>query len=184
VFPEGSTASLKATSVTHDLLTGLLGTSKRLVTALEKADWLDRILIFATLAFFALVVLFILKQRIVDRGLRIAFWWTRLLPFIGQGDPPHDTQEVMMVKAVIASQSVAEVASTIIASTTAVLTSQVAHATEPDWITLSGNTPEKGISDALHISTDLGSASLNLFETTSTSQTTETLPPESIHDEL
>jgi len=73
---------------------------------------------------------------------------------------------------------------TIIVSTTAVLTSQVAHATEPDWITLSGNTPEKGISDALHISTDLGSASLNLFETTSTSQTTETLPPESIHDEL
>jgi protein transport protein SEC20 len=185
VFLEGSTTSLKATSATHDLLTGLLGASKQLVTALEKADWLDRILIFTALAFFSLVVLFILKQRIVDRGLRIAFWWTRLLPSIGQGDPPHDTQEVMMDKAVIASQSVAEVASTIIVSTTAaVLTSQVAHSTEPDRITLSSNTPEKGISDALHISTDLGSASLNLFETTSTSQTTETLPPESIHDEL
>ena len=71
--PEGSTASLKATTTNHDMLTGLLGASKQLVTALEKADWLDRLLIFARLAFFALVVLFILKQRIVDRGLRIAF---------------------------------------------------------------------------------------------------------------
>jgi len=73
MIPEASTASLKATSTTQDILTGLLGASKQLVTALEKADWLDRLLIFAALAFFTLVVLFILKQRIVDRGLRIAF---------------------------------------------------------------------------------------------------------------
>lgn len=30
--------------------------------------------------FFVLVILFILKARIIDRGLRIAFFWTRLLP--------------------------------------------------------------------------------------------------------
>ncbi len=75
------------------MLTGLLGTSKQLVTTLEKADWLDRLLIFAALAFFALVVLFILKQRIVGRGLRIAFWWTRLLPSRDRGTLPS-TQEV------------------------------------------------------------------------------------------
>lgn len=57
-----------------------MGTSKHLITALEKADWLDRLLILAALSFFVLVVLFILKQRIVDRGLRVAFWWTRFLP--------------------------------------------------------------------------------------------------------
>jgi protein transport protein SEC20 len=68
------------------VLTGLLGASKQLVTALEKADWLDRILLFAALAFFFLVVLFILKQRVVDRGLRIAFWWTRFLPSMDRGD--------------------------------------------------------------------------------------------------
>ena len=55
-------------------------TSKHLITALEKSDWLDRMLVFAGLAFFVLVVAFILKQRIVDRGLRIAFWWTRFIP--------------------------------------------------------------------------------------------------------
>lgn len=77
---ETSTASLRSTSTTHDTLTNLMGTSKHLITALEKADWLDRLLILAALSFFILVVLFILKQRIVDRGLRVAFWWTKFLP--------------------------------------------------------------------------------------------------------
>ncbi|KAI0314995.1 Sec20-domain-containing protein [Amylostereum chailletii] len=77
---EASTATLKSTSSTHDVLTGLMGTSKQLITALEKSDWLDRLLILAALAFFLTVVMFILKQRIFDRGMRIAFWWTRFLP--------------------------------------------------------------------------------------------------------
>ncbi|KZV65759.1 Sec20-domain-containing protein [Peniophora sp. CONT] len=77
---ESSTASLKTTADTHDVLTNLLGTSKQLITVLEKTDWMDRLLILAALAFFVLVVLFILKQRIVDRGLRIAFFWTRFIP--------------------------------------------------------------------------------------------------------
>jgi protein transport protein SEC20 len=55
-------------------------TSKHLVTALEKADRMDRLLIIAGLIFFFLVVLFILNQRIVDRGLRIALFWTRFIP--------------------------------------------------------------------------------------------------------
>jgi protein transport protein SEC20 len=62
-----------------------MGTSKQLITALEKSDWLDRLLIITALVFFFLVVLFILKQRIVNRGFRIAFWWTRFLP-IGDKD--------------------------------------------------------------------------------------------------
>ena len=37
-------------------------------------------LIIAALVFFILVVAFILQQRIVNRGLRLAFWWTRFLP--------------------------------------------------------------------------------------------------------
>jgi protein transport protein SEC20 len=74
-----------------------MSASKQLITILEKSDWLDRMLLIAGLGFFFLVVLFILKQvscpslcvymynngilkRIVDRGLRIAFWWTRFLP--------------------------------------------------------------------------------------------------------
>ncbi|KAF9453589.1 Sec20-domain-containing protein [Macrolepiota fuliginosa MF-IS2] len=75
-----STATLRATSQTHDTLNSLMLTSKQLITALEKADWLDRIVILSAFMFFVLVVLFILKQRFIDRGLRIALWWTRFIP--------------------------------------------------------------------------------------------------------
>ncbi|KLO13328.1 hypothetical protein SCHPADRAFT_809614, partial [Schizopora paradoxa] len=77
---EKSTASLRSTSTQHDSLTAVMDTSKQIITALERADWLDRLLILAALMFFILVVLFILKQRILDRGLRVALWWTRFIP--------------------------------------------------------------------------------------------------------
>ncbi|KAG5635007.1 hypothetical protein H0H81_012736 [Sphagnurus paluster] len=77
---DSSTASLRATSLTHDTLTDLMSTSKHLITALEKSDWIDRVLIISAFIFFILVVLFIVKQRILDRSLRVALWWTRFLP--------------------------------------------------------------------------------------------------------
>src|SRR5258708_6006748 len=77
---DASSTSLKSTSSTHDRLTDLMSTSKQLVTVLEKTDWLDRMLLLSAFAFFLLVVLFIVKERVIDRSLRIAFWWTRFLP--------------------------------------------------------------------------------------------------------
>jgi protein transport protein SEC20 len=159
------------------MLTGLLGTSKQLVTALEKADWLDRMLIFAGLAFFALVVLFILKQRLVDRGLRIAFWWTRFLPSMDRG-----AKEVPMEKGPVTSQSVAVVTSSTIAATAAALVSQVHHAAESDWDVLSTSTLEM---DTLPTSSaDLDSVSSDLLATTTSSQMDVIPSSESIHDEL
>ncbi len=114
MFLESSTASLRATSSTHDTLTNVMGTSKQLITALEKSDWLDRMLIMAALAFFFLVVLFVLKQRVVDRSLRVAFWWTRFIPDFG-GD------EVLLamedgLKAATATSLVSITGSTVLAS--------------------------------------------------------------------
>ncbi|KAL5481060.1 SEC20 [Sanghuangporus weigelae] len=80
---EESTTTLHKTSIQHDVLFAATHTSKQLITALERADWLDRLLVLAALAFFFLVVLFILKQRILDRGIRLAFWWTQFLPGLG-----------------------------------------------------------------------------------------------------
>ncbi|KAK0203834.1 Sec20-domain-containing protein [Desarmillaria ectypa] len=81
-----SSASLRATSSTHDTLTNILDTSKQLITALEKTDWMDRVLIISGLVFFTLVVLLILKQRLLDRGIRIVFWWTRFIPDFGSDE--------------------------------------------------------------------------------------------------
>lgn len=109
---DASTASLQSTSLAHDTLTTVMGTSKQLIVALEKSDWLDRVLIISALAFFLLVVLFILKQRILDRSIRIAFWWTRFLPDFG-----GDAELLRMEKGIKAATSTAaSIASSAVAS--------------------------------------------------------------------
>ena len=176
-----STASLKATSSTQDVLTGLLGTSKQLVTALEKADWLDRILIFAGLAFFILVVLFILKQRILDRALRIAFWWTRFLP---RDNSQFDVKQGMMEKGVTTTQSVAEVVSSVVASAATALASQVAQVARSDWDGPSSSTPGSHLDDTVsHIFLDPDTIDSSLLAT-ATLPMREAPPLGSIHDEL
>ncbi|KAG1716825.1 hypothetical protein ID866_347, partial [Astraeus odoratus] len=76
---ESSTATLHSTSQTHDNLSLLVGSSRQLISALEQTDTLDRLLITAALVFFVLVVLFILEQRVLEKSLRITFWWTRFV---------------------------------------------------------------------------------------------------------
>ncbi|KAG6919824.1 hypothetical protein DXG01_000329 [Tephrocybe rancida] len=116
---DASTASLRATSTTHDTLTNLMGTSKELITALEKSDWIDRILIISAFVFFLLVVLFIIKQRIIDRSFRLAFWWTRFLP-----DFSEDAALLNMEKAVTPLSEAAKVlVSTVITSSAASIAS-------------------------------------------------------------
>ncbi|KAF8843898.1 hypothetical protein BDN67DRAFT_994700 [Paxillus ammoniavirescens] len=94
---ESSTSILNSTSTTHSTLTLFLGTSRQLVTGLEHTDWLDRVLIIAALVLFALVVLFVVKERILDRGVRFAFWWTRFLPG-GRGGAGDKLQNALTEK--------------------------------------------------------------------------------------
>ena len=166
------------------MLTGLLGTSKQLVTALEKADWLDRLLIFVALIFFALVILFILKQRIVDRGLRIAFWWTRFLPSVDRGDSHLVASGVATKKATIHTD-IAILSSSIVASMTTTLSSQIAYATGSSEDPVSTFMPDKqhDNSDALpHVTDDLDALSSGISSTALL--TSETANVESTHDEL
>ena len=80
------TATLRQTSDAHGKLGGLLETSKGLITALERTDWLDRMLIMGGLAVFLLACAWIVKVRIFDRAVGIAFWWVRWLPSIDFGN--------------------------------------------------------------------------------------------------
>ncbi|KAJ2925392.1 hypothetical protein H1R20_g11719, partial [Candolleomyces eurysporus] len=129
---ETSTAALRATSNQHDTLTTAIETSKHLVTALEKADWLDRLLIISAFVFFLLVVLFILKQRFVDRGIRLMFWWTRFIPdFSGDAELLMEEEEGR-AKVVEAVSSVATAAAVTASSVVGVVSSMVgSHSQEP-----------------------------------------------------
>ncbi|WVW85711.1 hypothetical protein I302_107749 [Kwoniella bestiolae CBS 10118] len=68
---ESSTQTLISTSNLYDRYTSLLDLSGQLVKAIERADFLDRIIIFSALAFFFLVVGFILKRRILDKTVGV-----------------------------------------------------------------------------------------------------------------
>ncbi|KAH7103487.1 Sec20-domain-containing protein [Auriculariales sp. MPI-PUGE-AT-0066] len=120
---KSSTATLASTTTQHDVLTDLLGTSKSLVKALERSDWLDRLLIMSALAFFALVCAFILKQRIVDRSIRIAFFWTRFLPSFGADDYDLEVLEKGSRLVTTATASVVAAATSTVAAVVATVTS-------------------------------------------------------------
>jgi protein transport protein SEC20 len=77
------TATLRQTSEAHGRLGGLLETSKGLITALERTDWLDRVLILGALGVFLLACAWIVKVRVFDRAVGIAFWWVRFMPSLG-----------------------------------------------------------------------------------------------------
>ncbi|WWC90782.1 uncharacterized protein L201_005719 [Kwoniella dendrophila CBS 6074] len=68
---ESSTQTLLSTSNLYDKYTAVLDISGELVKSIEKADFLDRIIIFSALSFFLLVVGFIIKRRIIDKTVSV-----------------------------------------------------------------------------------------------------------------
>lgn len=115
-------------NTTSDLYTTfgtLLTSSKTLVTALEKSDWLDRLLILSSLAFFLLVVAYILKKRIIDKGVWLAFWWVKYLP-IGKGSTASTSTAAKHVAASVSSIVMSSVAA-VIPSAASSLRSSVAQ---------------------------------------------------------
>lgn len=171
-FAESSTATLRSTAATHDMVSQLTGTPKQLVTSLEKADWIDRLIILAALAFFILVVLFILKQRLVDRSTCITFWWSRYVSNYGGGGIPasenwfaeemheqftNPTCVVQMVKETVSGssevlQSAFQVAAGVTSLVTGPLTSLAAPTAEATHITESTSEFDQILDDVPNVS--------------------------------
>ncbi|KAJ7686654.1 Sec20-domain-containing protein [Mycena rosella] len=177
-----STATLRSASSTHDTLTSVMDTSKHLITALEKSDWLDRVVIFAALLFFFLVVLFILKQRVFDRGMRVAFWWTRFVP-----DFSGDAQLLSMEKGsgsltalstTLLTSSVS--AATLVASSVASAASVLASSSAVDPTPLPEPTPEI----FLDVVPEVSDIHEEVVADTETSSVPEPIPGQTVHVEL
>ncbi|KAG0203870.1 hypothetical protein BGX28_003970 [Mortierella sp. GBA30] len=66
-----SSKTLKATVNEYRTYDEVLKRGKNLITKLNQADWLDRLLIGFGLVVFSLVVMYILKKRIADRGISL-----------------------------------------------------------------------------------------------------------------
>lgn len=74
-YVEDSTRTLRSTANLYDTYTALLETSGNLIKQLEKADWWDRLVIFAAFFFFLLCVGWIIKRRVLDRVVGGVGWW-------------------------------------------------------------------------------------------------------------
>lgn len=70
-----STQTLRTTQSLYDRYQSLLQTSSHLIKQIEKADWYDRLIIFAALLFFLLVCGFIVKRRVLDKVVGGVGWW-------------------------------------------------------------------------------------------------------------
>jgi len=68
---EQSSATLSQTSQEYTRFSSLMNISKALITSLESADTLDRLIIMAALVFFILCCIWVLKRRVLDKGLRL-----------------------------------------------------------------------------------------------------------------
>jgi protein transport protein SEC20 len=88
---ERSSQTLTLTSDQYTSFAGLLQASKNIITTMQKADTLDRLLILAALLFFGLVCLLIIKRRILDRGIRAATLVSRLA---GGGSAAHISKNI------------------------------------------------------------------------------------------
>ncbi|KAA1072178.1 hypothetical protein PGT21_029407 [Puccinia graminis f. sp. tritici] len=68
---EQQTATLQLTSDQYMSFGELMKTSRALISTLQRADLMDRILLTGALLFFMLVCIYILKKRILDRGVSV-----------------------------------------------------------------------------------------------------------------
>ncbi|KAF9535608.1 Sec20-domain-containing protein [Crepidotus variabilis] len=140
---DSSTKSLESTSFQHDALSSVMTTSKHLITALEKSDWLDKLLILSAFSFFILVVLFIVKQRIVDKSIRIAFWWTRFIPSFGDDAALLSETEKGTAGAVAEVSSViASVTTSLAVPVSSIISSVLSSSTLSQATSLGGASPE------------------------------------------
>ncbi|KAI5478449.1 Sec20 family protein [Pseudohyphozyma bogoriensis] len=117
---EASTATMQMTSDQYSTFSTLLETSKALIKTLEQADFLDRLIILFAFIFFGLCCAFIIKRRILDKGLRVAGALTRAVARGGSGAKQELQKSV---------EDLAEPIATLASAATVVVSSIVAGAT-------------------------------------------------------
>lgn len=148
-------------------------------------------LIISGLMFFFLVVGFILKQRIFDRGLRLALWWTKFLPSFGDETSAWDMADVVE-KGSMSLQSAVEtgtVVTSIVSGVAASASSMAAGASETESPLIEQVTLISGFEKTVETSTTTGDLSPSLSEVLETTfSSAESIvassPSSSPHDEL
>ncbi|QRW04036.1 hypothetical protein RhiLY_03035 [Ceratobasidium sp. AG-Ba] len=86
---EESSKTLRATSDSYTSIDNLMDVSQVLIKALQRADWIDRIIIGLSLSVFLLTVAYI-KRRVLDRVVAVATLPVRLMIIWFAHRDPHE----------------------------------------------------------------------------------------------
>ncbi|KAG0257461.1 hypothetical protein DFQ27_005129, partial [Actinomortierella ambigua] len=129
---DDSSRTLRSTVNEYQTYDEVLKRGKHLITKLSQADWTDRLLIGFGLLVFSLVVLYILKKRIADRGISLigyllmpARWFLALLMPSLRVPPPMPPPVLPDEAATIAKDAVT--AAVTAAAPTATIVTKVAE---------------------------------------------------------
>lgn len=147
---------MSMTSNQYSTFSVLLNTSKALITSLERADYLDRLLLLFAFVFFVLCCIYIFKRRVVDKGLKVAGVFGNVIKRSGRQSRHYDDEGIdfdlgddldepifkrivtsVVEEAIETMSTVIEVAySTLIASSTvaAITTTLASVATTPTFV--------------------------------------------------
>ncbi|QRV89830.1 hypothetical protein RhiJN_17848 [Ceratobasidium sp. AG-Ba] len=87
---EESSKTLRATSDSYTSIDNLMDVSQVLIKALQRADWIDRIIIGLSLGVFLLTVAYIIKRRVLDRVVAVATLPVRLMIIWFAHRDPHE----------------------------------------------------------------------------------------------
>ncbi|KAG0078029.1 hypothetical protein BGZ93_001000 [Podila epicladia] len=143
-----SSRTLRSTVNEYQTYDEVLKQGKNLIAKLSQADWIDRLLIGFGLLVFSLVVMYILKKRIADRGISligyffmpIRWFLSLLIPSLRDVPvtpssvpaPPMTTKMVEKLTKTVA-EKIAEVAAEPTSSVRGILNLMDAFVGEPDF---------------------------------------------------
>ncbi|KAG8830431.1 hypothetical protein FRC17_004882, partial [Serendipita sp. 399] len=129
------TATLRQTSNVHGQLSGFLDTSKNLITALERTDWLDRLLILGALMVFLLTCAWIIKVRVFDRVVGIAFWWVKWMPSWDESSVIDALEKGQNVATTSLKESASRISETLSSSLSTLTENAVSATSDASWAT-------------------------------------------------
>ncbi|KAG8681689.1 hypothetical protein FRC09_017316, partial [Ceratobasidium sp. 395] len=120
--------TLRATSDSYLDLDSLMDVSQVLIKALQRADWMDRIIIGLSLGVFLLTMAYIVKRRVLDRVVAVATLPMRL---VGSSKPSSSLAETLKSTTTTLSTAATSLSTTEPSKILETLSSTLAAPTEP-----------------------------------------------------
>lgn len=131
-----SSLSIQQATLEYTSFTNLVSSSRKLIKSMERADFLDAIMLLLSFLFFVLCIAYIVKVRVWDRGIGIIAFFIRL-GGLGTSKSAKDVKEKLQLAKVAAAKQIeaskaSEMAKSVVVSTVTSIASVLSSFTGQD----------------------------------------------------